>query len=128
MLVVSWVIFVGFSQGCGSATSMTALYVVYSVLCSQADPSQNRMSGFPRYGSIRSVQLDTNWPCGSWTFPSSQFDRSYDWGNVSSRLCVRPYNWRCSFSAFRLEMVVQHEVSGSILDNSILTILAFHLA
>ncbi|PTD05939.1 putative MFS-type transporter C16A3.17c [Fusarium culmorum] len=36
MLVVSWVIFVGFSQGCGSATSMTALYVscpvLYSVL------------------------------------------------------------------------------------------------
>ncbi|KAF4966624.1 hypothetical protein FSARC_5709 [Fusarium sarcochroum] len=27
MLVVSWVIFVGFSQGCGSATSMTALIV-----------------------------------------------------------------------------------------------------
>ncbi|KAK7420631.1 hypothetical protein QQX98_002625 [Neonectria punicea] len=27
MLVISWVIFVGFSQGCGSATSMTALIV-----------------------------------------------------------------------------------------------------
>ena len=32
MLVVSWVFFVGFSQGCGSATSMTALYVAYSIV------------------------------------------------------------------------------------------------
>lgn len=69
------------------------------------------MPRFPRNGRIWSVQLNTDRPSRGWSFSQSQSDRGYDWCYPCRRLCTGSHRRRCSFSAFRLEVVVQHEVS-----------------